>query len=66
MGDLKLITASILAILVAVSRLPNHGASRNASTICNRRNAPRRFDFHLRRGGIRAWGPSHYVAEIEA
>jgi hypothetical protein len=45
---------------------PKYGAGRNAPTVCNRHNAPRRFDFHFRRGWIRAWGPSHHVAEIEA
>jgi hypothetical protein len=47
-------------------RRPKHGAGRNASTVCNRRYAARRFDFHLRRGGIRAWGPSHHVTEVQA
>jgi hypothetical protein len=43
----------------------NHrqGTGRNAPAVCNSRHASRHSAFHRLRGRIRAWSPSHYVAE---
>jgi hypothetical protein len=61
MRNFKLIATSVLAILVAI--LVVQGTGRNAPTICNSRHASRDSAFHGLRGRIRAWSPSHYVAE---
>jgi hypothetical protein len=63
MRNFKLIATSVLAILVAILVCPEQGTGSNAPAICNSRYASRHSAFHRLRGRIRAWSPSHYVAE---
>lgn len=66
MRNLKLITASILAILVAIIVVQNRGTGSNARTLCYRRHASCHSAVYHHSRRVRPWSPSHTLAKHTA